>query len=146
MLIFQYATKYQHMRLAVDPELLHPGPEGRAVEAKERGSTVGAREHAACLFKRLPNMPSFGLFERDHVVHERRGMCRQAEVIGLQDTPLAQDDGPFEDVRELAHIPGPVVAREPIDRARIEPAHPPAPAAGELPEETAPGGGGVVMA
>src|SRR5882724_13699080 len=99
------------MRLARDAELLHAVEQCRTSEAEACRGALRAPDHPIGLSDDPEDVFAFDLFEGadPHRRSFRRSAPRQLVQCQTKGWPGRQDDGPFDDVLESAHIPRPII-------------------------------------
>ncbi len=78
-----------------------------------RAAPCGPASTPPVSLERPDDVLPFHLLESEEAVGRRAGPLQHADMLGEDDAALAQDDGAFEDVGELAHVARPVVDDQP---------------------------------
>src|SRR5262249_43126376 len=95
-----------------DPELLHSGLQGGRLHSEERGGAPRAADPPSGDLEHPQDVLPLDLLQGPDgsAVGARAGGLQPGARI--QARPLAQDDGPLDDVLELSNVPGPRVGPE----------------------------------
>src|SRR5262245_21447018 len=80
------------------------------LQPERRGGARGAVDAAAGALQRLQDRPPLDRCQRRRIGGSRR--YRQPGRVNLQQAAAAEDQGPLDQVLQLAHVAGPVVPSE----------------------------------
>src|SRR5262245_57799035 len=108
---------------ADDAELLHAGLEGGSLESQDPGRATVTADPPTRLLENRGDVLALDVLETPRLLFRASPGRRRHDGAELEATPGRQDDGPLDDVLQLAHVPGPVIRGQPLQDVRAHVTH-----------------------